>query len=247
MSGQPDKRCRSDGKITPMTRPTRPTLPARAHLLLGLLLSTVSILTWSQSVREQEQASCLPGEISTWPDGVDQPMATGRLRLVYRHDGAPPGLSEAQVLGAVQRAAQAWSACDIPVEVISEAAAAIEPASVARVQWSEAAARGQPGLANQATRTLSLAPGIFARLAARQPPAPAFQILQMIISHEMGHFMGLRAHSRRCIDVMSYYKDDKGQVCSTRDGRPYTAVPEYRALLPTACDIARCKAINARR
>jgi hypothetical protein len=29
-----------------------------------------------------------------------------------------------------------------------------------------------------------------------------------------------------------------------RDGGSPRAVAEYRALLPTACDIARCKAVN---
>jgi hypothetical protein len=43
---------------------------------------------------------------------------------------------------------------------------------------------------------------------------------------------------------MSYYDNGHGEVCSTRDGRSPKAVVEYRALLPTACDIARCKAVN---
>lgn len=66
----------------------------------------------------------------------------------------------------------------------------------------------------------------------------------MTVSHEMGHFLGLVAHSRRCVDVMSYYDDGKGQQCSLRDPAALRAHVEYRASLPTACDIQRCRAAN---
>jgi hypothetical protein len=85
---------------------------------------------------------------------------------------------------------------------------------------------------------------MFGLLARRNPRHPAAETLQMAISHEMGHFFGLMAHSRRCVDVMSYYDNGKGDTCSTRDGGSYKALPEYRSLLPTACDIARCRAVN---
>jgi predicted Zn-dependent protease with MMP-like domain len=112
------------------------------------------------------------------------------------------------------------------------------------VQWNELETRGNFALANLSARTLSLSAAMFKLLAQRNPRHPAAQTLQMAVSHEMGHFFGLMAHSRRCIDVMSYYDNGHGEVCSTRDGRSPKAVVEYRALLPTACDIARCKAVN---
>lgn len=214
-------------------------------LLALLLTGTAPALAQTGSVRAQEMAQCLPGEISTWADGRDRPAAGGAVRLVYRHAGAPPGWDEAQVLGAVQRAALAWSACGVPAEVISEAAASLgPPATLVWVQWSDAGSRGNFGLADLGGRSLSLGPAAFRLLATRNPRHPAFQTLQMVISHEMGHFFGLMAHSRRCIDVMSYYDNGRGEVCSTRGGGSHQAVPEYRALLPTACDIARCKAVN---
>ena len=206
------------------------------------------------AVRTQEIASCLPGELASWPDGQDRPAAGGALRLVYRHAGAPAWFNEALVLGAVQRAAAAWAGCGLPIEVIGEAAAALKPATVAVVQWNEAETRGNFALANLGQRTLSLSAAMFALLATRNPRHPAPQTLQMAISHEMGHFVGLMAHSRRCVDVMSYYTysapgapASAAQTCSTRDGGDYKAVVEYRALLPTACDIARCRAVNAQR
>lgn len=198
----------------------------------------------SEQVRIKEIAHCQAGEIVTWPDGRDAPAPHRSLRLLYRHAGAPPWFDEALVLGTVQRAAAAWSACGIPAEVISEAAAPLAPARVL-VQWSEAGAHGNFGTADVNARTLSLSAKAFAALAQRNPRHPAAQTLQMVVSHEMGHFYGLMAHSRRCVDVMSYYDNGRGEACFTRDGSSHRqGNKDYRALLPTACDIARCRAVN---
>jgi hypothetical protein len=220
--------------------PASRVLPALVLLALGGTAPSAR----AESVRQQEIASCLPGEISTWPDGRDRPAAGGALYLVYRHAGAPTGWAEAEVLGAVQRAAAAWSACGVPGEVISDAAAALHPSTLVVVQWSAPGSRGNFGLANLAERSLSLGAAPFELLAKRNPRHPAQQTLQMVLAHELGHFYGLMAHSRRCIDVMSYYDDGQGGQCRTRDGGSYKAVAEYRALLPTACDLARCRIVN---
>lgn len=228
--------------------PGRPW-PARwAALLLvvwlaGLLLGHRAAA--AASVRQQEIASCEPGEQLSWGDGSDRPAAGGRVPLVYRHAGAPPWFDEATVLAAVQRAAQAWSACGVPAPVIGEEAAPLYREQLVVVQWSDAGSRGNFGLADLGRRTLSLGPGAFQMLAQRNPRFPAQNTLQMVLSHELGHFFGLMAHSRRCVDVMSYYDNGRGETCQTRDGGSYKALPEYRALLPTACDIARCRALNA--
>jgi hypothetical protein len=227
-------------------------MPARDHFLrIGLLLGLAAAAGAAQAdaravfaTREQEIASCLPGEGRTWPDGRDRPAGVASVRLVYRHAGAPPRFDEATVLGAVQRAAQAWASCGIAAEVLGEAAATLPGAPPVVVQWNEAETRGNFALANLGTRTLSLSAAMFQLLAQRNPRHPAAQTLQMAISHEMGHFFGLMAHSRRCVDVMSYYDNGKGETCSTRNGVSPKSVVEYRALLPTACDIERCKAVN---
>jgi hypothetical protein len=194
------------------------------------------------SVREQEMATCQPGEQRTWPDGRDR-RVTGPVQLAYRHGGAPSRFSAAQVRAAVQTAAQAWAACGVPVQLLPGEP---EPGDVKTVvvQWNAYETRGNFALANLSQRTLSLSADMFALLARRNPRHPAAETLQMAISHEMGHFFGLMAHSRRCVDVMSYYDNGQGESCSTRDGGSHKAVPEYRALLPTACDIARCRAVN---
>lgn len=196
------------------------------------------------AVRADEIARCLPGELVTWGDGRDRPAAGGAVRLAYRHAGAPPWFDEALVVGTLQRAALAWSACGVPAEVIADSGVGLNPTAEVQVRWDDAGTRGNFALANLANRSLSLSPAMFALLRQRNPRHPAVQTLQMTLSHEMGHFFGLMAHSRRCIDVMSYYDNGQGQTCATRDGGSPKAVVEYRALLPTACDIARCRAVN---
>lgn len=113
-----------------------------------------------------------------------------------------------------------------------------------RVVWSEAGSAGNAGLANLSQKTLSLNPAMFALLRKVNPQHDARGTLQMVISHEMGHFFGVMAHSRRCVDVTSYYDDGKGQKCSIRGGGKLPPGAEYRATLPTAFDIARCRAAN---
>lgn len=222
--------------------------PRRVLLALGLFSAVAAhALAGSpvEQVRAAEQATCQPGEMTTWADGRDQPPATSGVRLRYRHDGAPKRFSEADVRAALQRAATAWSACGVPA-VLMEGTAAPAPADV-QVAWDDAGTQGNFALADLGRRRLWLSAAMFALLAERNPRHPADQTLQMAISHEMGHFFGLVAHSRRCIDVMSYYHDGQGHLCSTRDGGSYRTVPEYRALLPTACDLARCRALNGAR
>jgi len=196
--------------------------------------------------RALEMATCQSGELSTWPDGRDRPAPGGAVRLVYHPAGAPARFDEATVVATLQRAANAWSTCGIPAMVIADAAAGTSPATEVQVRWDDAGTRGNFALADLGQRRLWLSAGMFALLAERNPRHPAIETLQMAISHEMGHFFGLMAHSRRCIDVMSYYTDAQGNTCTTRDGGSYKAVPEYRALLPTACDIARCRAVNGK-
>jgi hypothetical protein len=215
--------------------------------LAALALAVVAPAQAQTSLRDQEIAQCLPGEMATWGDGRDRPVAADVLLLAYRHDDAPPWFGADQVLAMVQRAAQAWSACGIGVQVQVQAVApgARVPPGAVLVLWSDAAAGGNFGVANLRTYSLALGSAAFRTLNQRNPAHPAADTLQMVVSHEMGHFFGLMAHSRRCVDVMSYYDNGKGERCFTRDGGMPAGRGDYRALLPTACDIARCRALNA--
>ena len=250
MLAQPGRACiqavarPADNKVftcaLPMAAFSRP-----AVLLLGLMLGLLQPAQAQTTLREQEIAQCQPQEVATWGDGRDRRVAAAQLLLAYRHDDAPPWFCPAQVLGVVQRAAQAWSACGIGVQVQAVAPGARVPPGAVLVLWSDAAAGGNFGLANLGTHSLALGPAAFRALNQRNPAHPAADTLQMVVSHEMGHFFGLMAHSRRCVDVMSYYDNGRGERCFTREGGMPATRGDYRALLPTACDIARCRALNA--
>ena len=225
--------------------PLRLPTPFLSSVLLSLLLTLASQgVQAGEGVREQEIAQCLPGEISTWGDGRDRPASSSPLVFVYDHAGAPAWFSQAQVLAAVQKAAQAWSECGVPSRVLGASASAEARQGAVQVQWSEPNSGGNFAQANLGLRLLSMSPAMFALLNTRNPAHDARQTLQMVISHEMGHHFGLMAHSRRCVDVTSYYDNGKGESCLTRDAVPRKAGVESRALLPTACDIERCVRAN---
>lgn len=194
-------------------------------------------------LRRQEIAQCLPGEISTWRDGSDRAALAPALLFVYDASAAPLWFERAVVMGALQRAAAAWSECGVPARAVSQADAGAETTGTIRVQWSQSGSRNNFGLADLGQRALWLGPGAFLMLEKVNPQAGP-STLQMVISHEMGHFFGLMAHSRRCVDVTSYYTNPQGQRCHIREGAEMPKGVEYRASLPTACDIARCRALN---
>jgi hypothetical protein len=197
-----------------------------------------------ESVRDQEIAQCLPGEIVTWADGQDRAAISSPLVFVYRHAGAPAWFEAPLVLSALQKAAQAWSLCGVASRVELSVSAGVLPAGAVLVQWGDVASRRNFGLANLGERTLSLGPGAFELLKARNPAHDARQTLQMVIAHEMGHVYGVMAHSKRCVDVTSYYSNGQGETCSIRGGVQRPPGVEYRSVLPTACDLERCRRVN---
>lgn len=212
-----------------------------------VLACAVSPVLAFSTVRGEEIAECRADEISTWNDGRDRAAVAPRLTFTYRHDAAPGWFSPKMIEALVVKAAQTWSTCGIAADVVAEDRFNSLGAGSIVVQWNEASSRGNIGLANIGERTLSLSPKTFALLRTRNPSHDATQTLQMLISHEMGHFFGLMAHSRRCVDVLSYYHVDSGgkrETCFTRDPAGMTGVVEYRSILPTACDIERCRRVN---
>ena len=236
---------RPDSSLPPMPRRPPPALRlCAAALVLGLSSAALAF----SDTRSEEIASCLPGELQTWGDGRDVPSRRAAWLFVYSHEGAPAWFSATQVLAVLDRAARAWAPCGVPVQVLDAAAALQGPADRAQGQvqvlWSDSAVRGNFAAANLSQGLLALSPAMFALLRLRNPQYPAQETLQMAVAHEMGHFLGLVAHSRRCVDVMSYYDDGKGGRCSLRDPAALKRHIEYRASLPTACDIQRCRSAN---
>ena len=225
-----------------------PSFWRRLLLTCVWLAGSCSVLTTYafESVRDQEIRQCLPGEIATWGDGVDRPALSQHLLFGYNHRDAPAWFSQATVIAALKKAAVAWSECGIKASVGNALASdtATQPPNWVRVQWHDTQSAGNFALANLLGRTLSLSPAAFAMLMNRNPAHDAPETLQMVISHEMGHFFGLMAHSRRCVDVTSYYSNGKGERCFARDINLFGSVPEYRASLPTACDLQRCRIAN---
>ena len=210
--------------------------------LLLLLASTCAAAREPSSSRAAEIAQCRPGEIQTWNDGRDR-AAFSPLVFAYEPAGAPAWFSRREIYAAIETALAGWEGCGLKPQLLS--LGQMPSAGVIRVRWNEAGARGNFGLANLGDRTLSLSPAMFKLLRDRNPNYPALETLQMTLSHEIGHFFGLMAHSKRCVDVMSYYTDTKGGHCALRDPAEFKRVIEYRSSLPTACDIARCKAVNS--
>ena len=212
--------------------------------LIALLLCVLQPHAARASVREQEIAQCLPGEMVSWGDGRDRAAVSSPMVLVYDHGAAPAWFSEGEVFAAVQRAAQAWARCGVPAHVARIANAAnVLPGAIV-IRWSDADAAGNFGLAHFGLRWLVLGPAAFQLLRTRNPAHDAKETLQMVISHEMGHLFGLMSHSRRCVDVTSSYDNGKGERCLVRDPAELSRFTEYRSTMPTACDIQRCRAAN---
>jgi len=208
--------------------------------LAGFIHNDAAALEPANS-RAAEIAQCRPGEMQTWNDGRDR-TAQSPLVFAYEPAGAPAWFTRREVYALIEAALAGWDGCGLKPQLMSLGQMA--SAGVIRLRWNEAGARGNFGLANLGDRTLSLSPAMFKLLRERNPSYPAEDTLKMTLSHEIGHFFGLMAHSRRCVDVMSYYTDAKGGHCELRDPAEFKRVVEYRSSLPTACDIARCRAVN---
>ena len=198
----------------------------------------------AESVRTQEINECRAGEVTTWGDGQDQPAIDSPLVFTYDHTLSPEWFSSTELDEMLKSAAMAWAQCGVPVSVVALAELPRQARWPIRVQWNDLASGGNFGLANLTQRTLSLGPKAFELLKQRNPAHDARQTLQMVLSHEMGHFFGLLDHSRRCVDVLSYYHNGKGDKCFSRDPTQMPRFAEYRHVLPTACDIQRCQKIN---
>lgn len=215
----------------------------RAALSLWVLLGCCNARA-DALLRNQEIAQCLPGEVQTWGDGQDRAALANPMVFLYDHKNAPPWFSKEKVMAALTAAQQAWAQCGIGGAVMAVEAGTQIPLGASAVGWSERYGPGYFGLAKLADGSLTLGPKAFEMLKARNPQLDPMPILQMVVSHEMGHLYGLVAHSRRCVDVTSYYSNAKGEKCVVRGGQAPTGVPEYRASLPTACDIQRCRVAN---
>jgi hypothetical protein len=203
------------------------------------------------SLRQDEIAICLPNEIATWSDGPkDTKMISTKMVFVYDHQGAPDFISEASAFAVLQASASSWDPCGGSNMVVlsSQMDSAYTGVKIA-VHWSDKDKSGTIGLANITQKILTFSPEVFRKLkdinaAKKLPIEYLMETLQMTASHEIGHFQGLSSHSKRCVDVLSYYAVG-GKKCNMRGNVPMPKnVYEYRSSLPTACDIERCRMAN---
>ena len=215
---------------------------------LGVIIALVGIcFEEALASRQQEISSCLPGEIVTWADGQDRPISNRSIVLVYRGDSGPdsPAFRDRSVRDMVERSAMAWSDCGLKIRLVNEMEAAVSLSSrKILIRWANRPIGGV-AIADIHRSELLLNATVFESLLRQRGQAVAQETLQMTLSHEMGHFLGMRAHSRRCVDVMSYYTSPTGERCTLREPREFERYLEYRHALPTACDIARCRVLNA--
>jgi hypothetical protein len=199
------------------------------------------------ALRESEIAQCLPNEIATWNDGdKDTKMLSAKMLFIYDHQGAPAAVSEDAVFAVLQQAASAWDQCggQNAVMLKRDVFDSNNDSAKITVQWNDKDKLGTIGLANITLKTLTLSPDAFKNLNRINPNRNLVETLQMVVSHEVGHFHGLIAHSKRCVDVLSYYTNDAGDKCTIRGNGVMPTQFEYRSLLPTACDIQRCRIAN---
>lgn len=221
-------------------------LTTARFVLFSMLITIVHQPKADIVARNLEIARCTENELSTWDDGKDRKVSAAGLTFVYRHEGAPATLPQALVLERIKKSAKAWSLCGIPskLELVTTSFRA-SPEKIL-IRWEASDGFGYFGLSDLAQHQLSLGVRAFDMLNQRNPYNDHLETLQMVLSHEMGHFYGLMAHSRRCVDVMSYYHDGRGGECLTKNPHLLKKFPEYRSSLPTACDIQRCKRLNGR-
>jgi hypothetical protein len=200
------------------------------------------------TVREAEIRHCRPGDIAVWGDGRDGPAPTRQLLFTYNPEHAPAFLPRETVEPLVRTALAAWAPCGLQLDWTEWMPRLERLDDVRIIGWMPPSddAGALIGGADFAHRRLLLSPKVFTLLKDRNP-AHLQSTLQMTLAHEIGHFLGLVAHSRRCVDVTSYYNDTQGRPCLTGNSAGVHSIKglvEYRSVLPTACDIARCRRAN---
>jgi hypothetical protein len=223
-----------------------PQALARDATGLNTPASSHSAAAATGTTRADEIQSCRPDELQTWGDGKDTPSATRRLVFHYQHS-AQTFFTEQEVTQRIDQALEVWQQCGLSLTRMSPGDRGTQQPAGTRlvaIDWDAKAARIGIAVADLGRSRLSLNPQVFDLLLQRRDRNVALETLQMTLSHEIGHFFGMRAHSKRCVDVMSYYTDGQGNRCIIRDRAEFGKVLEYRSSLPTACDIERCRRLQ---
>jgi len=241
----------SQSVTTKASQPTPPLITPMGNSSANTLPSVPAPTQKEYALRQEEISQCLPGDIETWGDGgKDAKMLGPKMIFVYAHDGAPSSIQEQSVMSVLQAAASNWDQCGGSNLVVADKDYKTSIGGLKiTVQWNDAETVGAIGIANITNKKLTFSPGTVQKVIQinankKLPEKYILETLQMTASHEMGHFQGLAAHSKRCVDVLSYYVVG-GVKCTVRNGGLMPAnFYEYRSPLPTACDIERCRSAN---
>jgi Caspase domain len=204
--------------------------------------------------RDNEISQCKAEELYSWGDGEDYSVDKDLNIFVYDHSEAPIWFEERFVLSLISKVVSEWSKCGVitqpKVLSIKNYQISEKNKNLIIIKWARnlKSSDGEEAwsISNLSLSTLYISIDSFVKLKNNNSSYDSTYTLQMTISHELGHFHGLMDHSRRCIDVMSYYSDGKGGQCYARDPNIVKLFPEYRSSLPTACDIQRCQLVNSR-
>lgn len=216
-------------------------------MLPALLILATGACHASSVLRNLEITQCEASEIVTWGDGQDRALAVDTLTFHYAHIGAPRWFEQQEVLDLLKKVTTEWSRCGIPAKAGLVDSATRPSSKDIIIRWDTASNVGHFGLSDVSRHQLLLGAEAFRLLNQRNATNDSVATLQMVLSHEIGHFYGLMDHSRRCIDTLSYYHDGKGGQCRTRHPDAFKRFKEYRSSLPTACDIQRCRMLNGKR
>jgi hypothetical protein len=208
----------------------------------------------SERSRDNEISQCKYEELVSWGDGEDYSVSKGLNTFIYDHSEAPIWFDEKLVLSLISKVVSEWSKCGVITQPkiigVKNYQITENNKKIIIIKWSkELISRDgekSSSISNLNFNTIYISIDIFKEIKNKNPTNDYANTLQMIISHELGHFHGLMNHSRRCVDVMSNYTDGKGGHCFARDPNIIKLFPEYRSSLPTTCDIQRCQLVNSR-
>jgi hypothetical protein len=206
----------------------------------------------AQGRRAKEVAECGEGEMATQTAHGNVPVnalaVAGRfssLRFAYNPALAPESVPEPRLGGMIAAAAQAWSACGILGQFVGTTQELAGTSNTFVVQWYHS--EGVPIAGYRKGTTIYLNAGHYQTMRAHSE-IYAQDVMQRLISHEMGHAFGLVEHSARCVDVMA--TEDSFDKCDREPAAPRLLQDRERIYLfkqqafPTACDIKRCRQIN---